>query len=87
MTRDEIFARVSAVFVEMFELDPKIIKMESKLVEDLDLDSIDAIDLASKLQEIIGRRLTEDDLRTIRTVADAVDVIEKYAGKTSGQTS
>ena len=87
MTRDEIFARVSAAFVEMFEVDPKIIKMESKLVEDLDLDSIDAIDLASKLQEIIGRRLTEDDLRTIRTVADAVDVIEKYAGKTSGQTS
>ena len=79
MTREEIFQTVSRNLVEMFELDPKIVTMQSRLVEDLDLDSIDAIDLASKLQEMIGRRLAEDDLRKIRTVADVVDVVESYA--------
>jgi acyl carrier protein len=79
MTREKIFQTVSRNLVEMFELDPKIVTMESRLVEELDLDSIDAIDLASKLQEILGRRLAEDDLRKIRTVADVVDVIERYA--------
>ena len=79
MTREEIFQTVSRNMVEMFELDPKIVTMESRLVEDLDLDSIDAIGLASKLQEMIGRRLAEDDLRKIRTVADVVGVIERCA--------
>ena len=79
MTREEIFQAVSRNLVEMFELDPKIVTMESRLVEELDLDSIDAIDLASKLQEMLGRRLAEDDLRKIRTVGDVVDVVERYA--------
>ena len=79
MTREEIFQTVSRNLVEMFELDPKIVTMESRLEEDLDLDSIDAIDLASKLQEMLGRRLAEDDLRKIRTVADVIDVVERYA--------
>lgn len=77
MTRAEIFEEVAKTLVELFELDPNSVKMESQLGEDLDLDSIDAIDLAAKMQEITGRRLAEDDLRKIRTVSDVVDVLEK----------
>ncbi len=86
MTREEIFQTVSRNLIEMFELDPKIVTMESRLVEDLDLDSIDAIDLAAKLQEMLGRRLAEDDLRKIRTVADVVDVVERYAAPNPDRT-
>lgn len=77
MTRADIFDKVSRTLVEMFELDSKSVTMEAQLVEDLDLDSIDAIDLAAKMQEFTGRRLTEDELRKIRTVADVVDFLEK----------
>ncbi len=76
MTRTELFDRVTRTLAELFELDAGSITMESRLVEDLDLDSIDAIDLAVKMQELTGRRLEEDDLRRIRTVADIVDVLE-----------
>ena len=76
MTDTEIFDKVSATMAEMFQLDPGSIKMEARLVEDLDLDSIDAIDMAVKIQELTGKRVEEDQLREIHTVADVVRVIE-----------
>jgi len=77
MTRAETFDRVSGTLEEMFQIDPKSINMETRLVEDLDLDSIDAIDLAARLQEYTGKRLAEDDLLGIRTVSDIVNLIER----------
>ncbi len=77
MTREEILSRVSRNLVEMFNLDAGKVTLEARLVEDLDLDSIDAIDLAAKLQELTGKRLAEDDLRQIRKVSDVVDIIAK----------
>ena len=76
MTRDEIFEKVSRALTEMFELNPEIVTMDARLSEDLDLDSIDAIDMAAKMQELTGRRLGEDQLRGIRTVGDVVKVID-----------
>ena len=80
MNRADIFDKVSRTMVEMFELDSKSVTMEARLFEDLDLDSIDAIDLAAKMQEFTGRRLTEDELGKIRTVGNVVDVLEKTLG-------
>ncbi len=80
MTRADIFDKVSRTMVEMFDLNSKSVTMEARLFEDLDLDSIDAIDLAAKMQEFAGRRLTEDELRKIRTVSDVVNVLEKMLG-------
>jgi len=80
MTRDEIFDRVSRTLVEMFELDPRAVTMEAGLFQELGLDSIDAVDLAARLQELTGRRLAEDDLRKIRTIGDVVDVVDRMLG-------
>lgn len=77
MTRDEIYAEVSRTMIEMFEVEPDAIKPGAKLYEDLDLDSIDAIDMAVKMQEITGQRVEEKDLRKIRTVDDVVDLIDR----------
>jgi acyl carrier protein len=76
MTRDQIFQRVSQVLTETFELDGSRIRLETRLFDELDLDSIDAIDMAVKLQGMTGRRVAEAELRGIRTVGDVVDLIE-----------
>ena len=76
MTRDEIFNEVKGALVEMFRLDAATVTMDARLVEDLDLDSIDAIDMAAKVQDFTGDRLAESDLRRIRTVGDVVEVID-----------
>ena len=77
MNRAEILDEISGNLAKMFELDPKIVTPEARLVEDLDLDSIDAVDLAAKMQELTGKRLAEEDLRGLRTIEDVVVVVER----------
>ncbi|MEZ4281285.1 MAG: acyl carrier protein [Myxococcota bacterium] len=73
--RDEILDRVRAILAESFELEPEAIQLDSHLIDDLDLDSIDAIDLAVELEQETGLRVEEQDLRRIRFVRDIVDLV------------
>lgn len=73
MTRDEIYDKLSVYLVDMFEVPPDMITPEAKLYEDLDLDSIDAVDLVVKLQDLTGKKIPPDEFRTVRSVGDVVD--------------
>ncbi len=75
MTRAEISERVVEILVKNFELDPADIRPESKLFEELDLDSIDAVDMFVELHDFTGRRVNPESARNIRTVQDVVDLI------------
>ena len=75
MTKDEILARVRDIMAETFELDRERVVPEARLYEDLELDSIDALDMVVKLQELIARRVDEQELRALRTVSDVVDMV------------
>ncbi len=70
MNQEDISARFRDLLVERFELDPDDIRPEARLYEDLDLDSIDAIDLAIVVRELTGRKVTPQEFRHVRTVAD-----------------
>lgn len=72
MTRDEVFDRVRAMMVDLFEIDPELIVLEARVFEDLELDSIDAIDLVARLQDMTGSRVPEDAIKSVRTVDDVV---------------
>ncbi len=76
MSSSAAMDHVTKTLVEMFKIDPARIKPETRLYEDLDLDSIDAIDLVAKLQGITDRRLEENELREVRTVGDMVAIVE-----------
>ena len=67
-----IYEEVSALLVKVFEIDPQDIKPEARLYEDLELDSIDAIDMIVHLQKKIGKKIKPEDFKTVRTVQDAV---------------
>ena len=81
MTRDEISARIVDILAESFELEPDEIQPESTLYEDLDLDSIDAIDIFVQLREITGRRPDPQEARQIRTVDELVVFVEAEIAK------
>lgn len=76
MTRAEIYNRIVGILVKSFELDPSDIRPESRLFEDLDLDSIDAIDMFVELHDVTGRRIDVAVARKIRTVDDIVNLVE-----------
>ncbi|QHJ12080.1 Meromycolate extension acyl carrier protein [Paraglaciecola mesophila] len=69
---DETFQKVVNLFEELFEIDPATIKPESNLYEDLDIDSIDAVDLVVELRKMTGIKIKPEDFKTVRTVNDVV---------------
>ena len=75
LTDIEILDRLKVIFSETFEMDAQNITPETHLFEDLDLDSIDAVDLAIKLQTMTGKRIKPEDFKTVRTVGDAVGTV------------
>lgn len=77
MNRDEILARVADAMTDLFDLERELVRPDARLREDLDLDSLDAVDLAAELQRITGRRLDDKDLRRVRTVGDILDVVAR----------
>ncbi|CAH0533969.1 Acyl carrier protein [Vibrio stylophorae] len=75
MTRSEVFGQVRDLLVELFELDSDEIQGSSTLYEDLELDSIDAVDLVVRLQNITNKKFSPEDFKSVRTVDDVVDAV------------
>lgn len=77
MNKEEIFTKLQDIMVELFELDRDKITLSANLYEDLDIDSIDAVDLAVKVRELTGNRIDPDNFKQVRTMQDLVDTAEK----------
>jgi acyl carrier protein len=76
-SQEEIYQRIVSVLEELFEIDPLQVSPQSQLYEDLDIDSIDAVDLVVELKKITGKKLQPDDFKSVRSVQDVVDAISK----------
>lgn len=77
MQKEDVFDTLKSTLVEQFELEPATITPEASLQEDLDLDSIDAVDMIIKLQELTGCKISPEDFKEVRTVGDVQRVIER----------
>jgi acyl carrier protein len=73
----QILSRLRDLLADNFEIDPERVTPEADLFRDLDLDSIDAVDLAIKLQEMTGKRIKPDEFRSVRTVRDVVLAVDR----------
>lgn len=75
MSRNELYTWVVDLLAEMFELDRAGLTPQSNLYSELDIDSIDAVDLAVKLKQLTGKRLQPEVFKTIRTIDDVVNAL------------
>ncbi len=75
MTPQELFERISTILQDSFQIEPGRITPQARLGEDLDIDSIDAVDLIVQLKPLFGRNLQPDAFKSVRTVQDVVDVL------------
>ncbi len=80
VTRPEILEQISRELQALFDLPKANITLQARLYEDLDLDSIDAVDLVVRLQEITNKRIRPDQFKSVRTVEDIVDAVEELVG-------
>jgi acyl carrier protein len=74
-SEQEIFEQVRRVLVELFELPPEKIVPDAHLYTDLDIDSLDAIDLILELKELTGRKVQPEQFKHVRTVRDVVGAV------------
>ena len=74
-TKEDVFAKLQEILVELFEIDEGDITLEANLYEELDIDSIDAVDLVVKLKEITGKKIQPEEFKSARTVQDVVDAV------------
>ena len=78
MNREKIIQSINKICVDKFELDPKDLTPEKKIFEDLELDSLDIVDLITGLQHTFQIPLRDNkDLLQIRTLQDVYDLVEK----------
>jgi acyl carrier protein len=81
LSKAEILRRVQLMMKELFGLDSVRVQPDTRLVEDLELDSLDAIDLAVKVEETTGFAFDEARLRELRTIGDVIVAIEFLANE------
>ncbi len=75
-SRNDIYQHVTQLMAEMFEIAPQDIDEQSRLYEDLDIDSIDAVDLIVELKTYTGKKISPDDFKNVRTIGDIVTAVE-----------
>ncbi|RZU03003.1 acyl carrier protein [Rivibacter subsaxonicus] len=75
MTQDEILARMTQILQDTFDIEPARVQPQAKLYDDLDIDSIDAVDLIVQLKPLVGKRLQPEAFKSVRTVQDVVDAL------------
>ena len=76
LSQQEILEQLRLWMEELFEIEPNQVQLESNLYSDLDVDSIDAIDLVVKIKELTGKQVQPEDFKNVRTVHDVVTVIQ-----------
>ena len=79
-SREDIYQWVADILIQEFQIARSDLSLSAHLIDDLDLDSIDAIDLSVRLEEKTGLAFKEQDLKSIRTIEDVVDFIDAHLG-------
>ena len=75
MDQQTILDKVTAVMAELFDLDRSRLTPEVRF-EDLELTSLDALDLVAELQALTGRKVAQGRLRDVRTIGDMVSLVQ-----------
>lgn len=77
MNDEQILDSLKKILEESFEITAERVVPEANLFKELDLDSIDAVDLAIQLQQMTGKRIKPEDFKTVRTVGDVVNTVKQ----------
>ncbi len=82
-SRDEIFATLRDALVELFELDAERINLDANLYQDLEIDSIDAVDLIDHIKRHTGKKIAAEEFKSVRTVGDVVEAVHRLVSATA----
>lgn len=73
----QILIELRKILVELFEVNADNVTIDALLFDDLDIDSIDAVDLIVRLKELTGKKISPEDFKSVRSVGDIVNAVKK----------
>ncbi len=80
MDKNQMLEKLQDLLESEFDIERERVTYEALLYEDLDLDSIDAVDLMAWIVKLTGKRMSPDDFKNVRTVGDVIDEVQKQLG-------
>lgn len=81
MSKEQIFEILQKALVELFEIESSKISLSSKIYEDLEIDSIDAIDLVDYIKKQTGYKMQASDFKEVKTLEDIVNIVSAQLEK------
>lgn len=75
MDKANLYLKIRDILVEQFDVDASSVTMDANLYEELEIDSIDAVDLLVQLKEVTGRKIAPETFKEVRTIRDVLDAI------------
>ena len=82
MTREDILQKIQDILTEEFEIEKSAVVPEARLYQDLELDSIDAVDLLVKMKGLIPGKIDPESFKKAVTIQDVVDILYPLIQKT-----
>jgi acyl carrier protein len=76
LDREETLDKLKEYLEDLLEIPPEDVSLQSRLYEDLDIDSIDAVDLVVRLQDLTKKKIPPEDFKAVRTVEDVVNCVQ-----------
>lgn len=81
LSQEQVLTKLREWMEDLFEIEPGSVQLDSNLYSDLDVDSIDAVDLVVKIKELTGKQVKPEDFKNVRTVLDVVTVIRNMTAE------
>jgi len=75
MNRDQLYLKIREILIDQFEVEESIVTLDANLYEELEIDSIDAVDLMVYIKELTGQKIPPEQFREIRTIADVLNAL------------
>jgi len=75
VTLEEVYSKVKAILVDEFEVEADEISMQSNLFKDLELDSLDAIDLMVTLDKELEVEIKTEEMKDVQTIKDVCNFV------------
>ncbi len=73
MTNDDLYARIRHILVDQFEVEESAVSMDADLYDELEIDSIDAVDLLVQLKQLTGKKIAPESFKNVRTIRDVME--------------
>ena len=75
LTNDEVLAGLAELVTDETGIDASEVAMEKSFTDDLDIDSISMMTIVVNAEEKFGVKIPDDEVKNLKTVADAVNYI------------